>query len=130
LSKGNRDLHTTRSLEIPYAGGLLCAERTEEHEEPYREGVDAVFWSDARECAQICQELLDNPERRRAIAASGAERVCSLKLGNEDIVRNVLGDCGIIMSDLLRTRPITFDGNSPNGEHGKVAMPLNRNNAG
>ena len=30
LSKGNRDLQTTRSLENPYAGGPLCAQRTSE----------------------------------------------------------------------------------------------------
>jgi spore maturation protein CgeB len=96
LSKGNRDLHTTRSLEIPYAGGLLCAERTKEHEELYREGIDAVFWSDAQECAQICHELLDNPERRRAIAVSGAERVRTLQAGNESILHYVLTECGIL----------------------------------
>lgn len=75
LSKGNRDLHTTRSLEIPALGGLLCAERTTEHEAMYRDGVEAVFWSDAEECAFRCQELLANEPRRAAIAEAGARRV-------------------------------------------------------
>ena len=46
LSKGNRDLHTTRTFEIPYCGGLLCAERTSEHLQLYQEDVEAVYWSD------------------------------------------------------------------------------------
>jgi spore maturation protein CgeB len=56
LSKGNRDLVTTRTFEIPYSGGLFCAERTSEHSALYEEGVEAVFWNNAEECASICKK--------------------------------------------------------------------------
>jgi spore maturation protein CgeB len=74
LSKENRDLHTTRSLEIPSIGGVFCAERTSEHLELYREDVEAVFWNSAEECAMKCKALLANEEWRRAVAARGHER--------------------------------------------------------
>lgn len=90
LSKGNRDLHTTRSLEIPYAGGLFCAERTSEHLYLYKDGEEAVFWKDAEECASICKVLLDNPERRESIRLRGMEKVRFLKVGNEDILKKVI----------------------------------------
>jgi len=47
LSKGNEDLHTQRSLEVPAMGVLLCAERTSDHMDMYEDGVEAVFWDDA-----------------------------------------------------------------------------------
>ena len=74
LSKENRDLHTTRSLEIPSLGGVFCAERTSEHLSLYREDEEAVFWSDAEECAVKCKALLANDEWRRAVATRGHER--------------------------------------------------------
>ncbi|MDB6083060.1 MAG: uncharacterized protein JWN43_941, partial [Gammaproteobacteria bacterium] len=74
LSKGNRDLHTTRSLEIPALGGLLCAERTMEHLEMYAEGQEALFWSDAEECARVCSAVLRDESRRQRIAAAGHAR--------------------------------------------------------
>jgi len=74
LSKGNRDLHTTRSLEIPALGGLLCAERTVEHQHLYREGEEAVFWSSAEECAQVCRDLLADDTKRQTIALRGRQR--------------------------------------------------------
>jgi spore maturation protein CgeB len=67
LSKGNRDLSTQRSFEIPYLEGVLCAERTVEHEALYREDEEAVFWSTPEECAQKCARLLDDPEWRLRI---------------------------------------------------------------
>jgi spore maturation protein CgeB len=90
LSKGNRDLHTTRSLEIPYIGGLFCAERTSEHKKLYREGVDAIFWESPYECIDICHQLLRDHEKRDRIRSSGMKRVRELKVGNEDICQKVV----------------------------------------
>ena len=74
LSVQNRDLHTTRSLEIPSLGSLLCAQRTVEHEELYTDGEEAVFWNTPDECADLCHELLRDESRRARIAARGRER--------------------------------------------------------
>ena len=90
LSKGNRDLHTTRTLETPYAGGLFCAERTSEHTQLYKEGVEAVFWSDADECARVCKQLLNDSTLRENIRDAGMRRVRANKVGNEDICRSIL----------------------------------------
>ena len=90
LSKGNRDLHTTRSMEIPYAGGVLCAERTSEHMKLYREGVEAVFWRDADECARQCRRLLNDDAWRESVRSAGMARVRSSGRGHEDMCRRVI----------------------------------------
>jgi spore maturation protein CgeB len=90
LSKGNRDLHTQRTLETPYAGGLFCAERTSEHQQLYKEGVEAVYWSDANECAKVCQQLLRDDTVREKIRSAGMHRVRANKVGNEDVCRTIL----------------------------------------
>lgn len=102
LSKGNRDLHTTRSLEIPALGGLLCAERTAEHQAMYREGVEAVFWSDAAECALLCRELLADEGRRMAIAEAGARRVRANAHFNEPTLEAILLEFESARSPALR----------------------------
>lgn len=89
LSKGNRDLHTTRSMEVPYAGGLLCAERTSEHTALYNDGTEAVFWNDAHECAAVCKKLLAGDQLEH-IKKAGMKKVRNLKLGNEDICKLIL----------------------------------------
>ena len=75
LSKGNEDLHTTRSLEIPAIGTLFCAERTSEHLAMYEDGEEAVFFDSADECADLCLALLAQPDRIAKIAAAGLRRV-------------------------------------------------------
>ena len=90
LSKGNRDLHTTRSLEVPSLGGLFCAERTSEHQFLYREGTEAVFWADAAECAEACLRLLADDDRRREIARRGRERCLRNGTMNEQVLSYVL----------------------------------------
>jgi spore maturation protein CgeB len=90
LSKGNRDLHTTRSLEIPALGALLCAERTTEHLEMYDEGEEALFWDSAEECAAACFSVLRDEVRRRKIAAAGHARSIVNGHHNEKVLRAVL----------------------------------------
>jgi spore maturation protein CgeB len=98
LSKGNRDHHTQRSLEIPLLGGLYCAPRTDEHREMYEEGEEAIFFEGPDECADRCREMLDNPARRDAIARAGHERVLRNGFLNEKMARDVLREVGINVS--------------------------------
>jgi hypothetical protein len=97
LSKGNRDLHTTRTMEIPYAGGVLCAERTSEHMDLYEEGVEAVFWRDVDECARQCRRLLDDDAWRQSVRSAGMARVRASHRGHEDV-------CRVIVATALQSR--------------------------
>lgn len=95
LSKGNRDLHTQRSLEIPRIGGLFCAERTSEHEKLFEDWKEAVFWNNADECSEVCLRLLSDPQAQERIRRAGQQRVLELQIGNEDICRQILAEIGI-----------------------------------
>jgi spore maturation protein CgeB len=97
LSKENRDLHTTRSLEIPALGGLLCAERTSEHVSMYVEGKEAIFWSDVEECAEMCRFALSDEKRRQAIAKAGNLRIKMNKHYNEDVLNHILSATGLVL---------------------------------
>ena len=90
LSKENRDLHTTRSLEIPSLGGVFCAERTEEHLALYEEDREAVFWSSAEECAAKCRALLADDEWRRSIAEKGHQRYLKNGWTNMKVAEKIL----------------------------------------
>lgn len=90
LSKGNHDLHTTRSAEITYIGSVLCAERTSEHEAMYRENEEAVFWSSPEECAEKCFWLLGNADIRESIAQAGRKKCIANGMLNEVVMKKIL----------------------------------------
>ena len=90
LSKGNRDLSTTRSFEIPYLASVLCAERTSEHVQLYREGEDAVFWSNPEECADKCKLLLGDESWREWVARNGRERCIANGTTNQRVMAQIL----------------------------------------
>jgi spore maturation protein CgeB len=90
LSVGNNDLHTTRSLEIPAIGTPFCGPRTSDHQALYREGVEAVFFDNADECADLCLALLQDEPRRKALGAAGHQRAIKNGRFNERICRDIL----------------------------------------
>jgi spore maturation protein CgeB len=99
LSKGNEDVHTTRSLEIPAMGTMLCAPRTVDHEYLYRDGIEACFFDDADECAELCLLLLADDERRQSIAAAGHLRALSNGRFNERVGAEILDACALELNE-------------------------------
>jgi hypothetical protein len=75
LRKLSRDQHTQRTFEIPASGGPLLAERTPEHLELFREGVEAEFFGTDEECVAKCRALLADPARRARLSEAGRWRV-------------------------------------------------------
>jgi spore maturation protein CgeB len=94
-SKGNRDLHTTRSLEIPALGSLFCAERTEEHSSMYVDGEEAVFWSTPEECAAVCKSLLADGPKRLRISERGRQRLVRNGHLNNQVMQHLLEASGL-----------------------------------
>ncbi len=74
VSWGNADLHTSRSIEVPTIGSVLCAERTDDHLALYEEDREAIFFDTAEDCADKCLTLLADPQRLAAVAAAGQAR--------------------------------------------------------
>jgi len=89
LSEWFQDKTTARSVEIPACGTFMLAERNEEHQALFKEGVEAEFYSDREELLKKIDYYLQHDLERQAIAQAGRAR-CLNGYGNEDRLRDVL----------------------------------------
>lgn len=90
LSKGNRDLHTTRTAEIPNIGSLLCAENTVEHADLFENHKEALLWDNALDCAELIKYYLANQNDAERIAREGQKVIKERGLLNEKIMNLII----------------------------------------
>ncbi len=90
LRKLNRDLQTTRSVEIPACGGFMLAERSSEHLDMFSEGEEAEFFGSRAELLQKCRAYLTDEAKRDRIADRGHQRCLTSGYSNKDRLARVL----------------------------------------
>lgn len=74
LRKINRDLQTSRSIEIPASKGFMLAERTDEHLRLFKEGVEAEYFDSKEELLKKVDYYLNNETKRQQIAEAGFKK--------------------------------------------------------
>jgi spore maturation protein CgeB len=84
------DQHTTRTFEIPACKSLLLADRSNEHLEFFKEGVEADFFSDKEEMNDKVKFYLDNDKVRQKVAINGYKRCHESQYSYTDIMRNTM----------------------------------------
>jgi spore maturation protein CgeB len=90
LRRQNRDVITTRSVEIPACGAFMLAERTAMHQTYFEEGKEAEFFASQEELLAKVRYYLARPDERRRIAAAGRERSLRGGYANEERIRAML----------------------------------------
>lgn len=90
LRKANRDLHTSRSIEIPACRAFMMAERTSEHLALFAEGREAEFFDTAEELVAKCRRYLADDDFRRAVAAAGYSRCLSSGYDNASVLQRMI----------------------------------------
>lgn len=91
LHRANRDLHTSRSFEIPACGGFMLAERTAEHQEYFAEDREAVYFDTFDELMDKIRYYLRHEAARTRIAADGYRRCLHSGYRYVDRARELLG---------------------------------------
>ena len=92
LRKINRDLHTSRSIEIPACEGFMLAERTIDHLKLFEENKEAVFFdiNDKEELLNKVKYYLKYDKNRIEIAKNGRSRCLKSNYSHYNYIKQVI----------------------------------------
>jgi len=90
LRKGNRDLQTCRSIEIPAMGGFMMHERNAEICGLLPEDTHAVYFQNDGELLQKVREWLPQDDARALVASQGHDTITKGNFRHEDRLQDVL----------------------------------------
>ena len=91
FAEENLDTITARSIEIPAIGTLLFSKRTPQMKKYFVENKEAVFFNNAKECAQKCIFYLNNPQAAKKISNAGKIKITKiLKPSNDMLVKKII----------------------------------------
>lgn len=74
LRKQNRDLQTSRTVEIPACGGFMLAEKTREQMDLFEDGKEAIYFSNDDELLKNVKYYLANEKERELIRSEGLKK--------------------------------------------------------
>lgn len=92
LRKMNRDLQTSRSIEIPACKGFMLGERTNEHQRLFEEGQEADYFSSKKEMLEKVIYYLENDSERKQIALNGFNRCYKSKYTFEERIKGIFNE--------------------------------------
>lgn len=90
LRKINRDLHTSRSLEIPACGGFMVAERTREHEDLFNEKIESAYFSNNNELLRVVKYYLANEKERNKMTKCALRKCQSMDYSYDSMLKKIL----------------------------------------
>jgi spore maturation protein CgeB len=94
LRKQNRDLQTSRTVEIPACGGFMLAEKTREQMDLFEDGKEAVYFSNDDELLKNVKYYLDNEKERRLIRSKGLKKCLDSDYSYQNRAKEIIQKAG------------------------------------
>lgn len=91
LRKGNRDLQTCRSIELPAFSAFMLHERNNEICALFREDREAAYFESNTELLSQCRRWLEDEKGRDTVAGAARLRVIEARHSHIDRMRDILG---------------------------------------